>query len=151
MTIIPSILIAAMIQVESGGNDQAIGDNGRAFGCLQISDCVIADVRRITGMWLSHTDAFNRTKAVRICLVYINHYATEERLGHEPTLEDMARIWNSGPRGWAKPCSLPYWEKVKRELEILQSRLPVGSEPYNAARGEAAQRVAHIPKAAQPG
>ena len=120
--IVPAILLAALIQVESRGNDQALGDywlgQPHAFGCLQVSDYVLADVRRITGHWWSRGDCFDRAKSLRICRVYLEHYATSERLGHDPTLEDMARIWVSGPTGWRKSASLPYWAKVQAAISV---------------------------------
>lgn len=121
MSQIPALLIAALIQVESGGNDRAVGDGGRSLGCLQISDVVVADVRRITGRWVSRTDAWNRQKSIRICVDYLSHYATRERLGYEPRMEDMARIWNGGPNGWRKEATRDYWRKVSAALRVQAS------------------------------
>ena len=39
-------LIERMIVVESNGNNSAVGDRGRAKGCLQIQRGVIRDVNR---------------------------------------------------------------------------------------------------------
>lgn len=118
--IVPAILLAALIQVESHGNDRALGDywldQPHAFGCLQITDYVLADARRFSGHWWSRGDCFDRNKATRICRVYLEHYATPARLGRDPTMEDMARIWVGGPDGWRKPTTLPYWHKVLRTL-----------------------------------
>ena len=41
-----SALISAIMAVESGGRDQAIGDGGRALGPLQIHKAVVVDVNR---------------------------------------------------------------------------------------------------------
>ena len=46
----------------------------------------------------------------------MNHYATQARLGHAPTDEDLARIHNGGPNGYKKSATLGYWEKVKKYL-----------------------------------
>ena len=133
MTVIPALLLAALIQVESHGNDQALGDywlgQPHAFGCLQITDHVLADVRRFSGHWWSRGDCFDRNKATRICRLYLEHYATRERLGHEPTIEDLARIWVGGPEGWRKPATLPYWRRVLRELGGLRSASPDRAPP----------------------
>jgi hypothetical protein len=41
-------------------------------------------------------------------------YATKALLGHEPTVEDVARIHNGGPNGWKKtPRVLTAAEKKK--------------------------------------
>jgi len=43
-------------------------------------------------------------------------YATEEKIGREPTDEDRARIWNGGPMGWRNKATIGYWNKVKKHL-----------------------------------
>lgn len=128
MSALPYILLTVLINVESGGNDRALGDirHGQptAFGCLQISDAVIADVRRISGRSYTRQDAFNRQTAAQICVIYLTHYGTRERLGYEPTMQDYARIWNGGPTGWKNPATLPYWTKVRKELTRLRTTVP---------------------------
>lgn len=113
-------LIAALIQVESNGDTRAQGDfvNGRptAFGCLQISRSVVLDVERITKMRIPIESVFDMKNAVWICEKYLKHYATKERLGREPTTEDLARIWNGGPNGWCKPETNIYWLRVRKVL-----------------------------------
>lgn len=138
MSAFPLILLQALIAVESGGNDRALGDydkhgDPQAFGRLQIHHAVIADVRSITGRWVSLSDAYDRRKAAEICVVYLSHYCTAERLGHEPTMEDYARCWNGGPSGYKKPATLPYWRKVDAALNKLSPAwLPVGGQPKPA-------------------
>lgn len=105
-------LIAALIAVESGGNDLAIGDGGRAVGALQIHAAVVRDVNRIAGTHYSHSGMTNRAAAVEVCRIYLTHWATEARLGHAPTDEDRARIWNGGPNGYAKESTKTYGTKV---------------------------------------
>ena len=38
-------LLLALIAVESGGNDHAIGDNGLAYGCLQLHAAYVQDAK----------------------------------------------------------------------------------------------------------
>ena len=47
---------------------------------------------------------------------YMKRYATEARLGHAPTDEDLARIHNGGPNGYKNPATLDYWRKVQQHL-----------------------------------
>ena len=47
----------------------------------------------------------------------MKHYATEARLGHPPTNEDLARIHNGGPDGYKKPATVGYWQKVQSHLK----------------------------------
>jgi len=106
-----SNLITALIIVESSGNDQAIGDQGRAIGCLQIHKAVILDVNRITGSHYRHQDMTNRVAARAVCEAYLKHY------GRGATTEQLARRWNGGPTGDRKSATEAYWAKVKKQLK----------------------------------
>ena len=104
-------LISALISVESSGNDLAIGDQGRAIGCLQIHKAVVADVNRITGSNYRHSEMTNRVAARAVCEAYLTHY------GKGATTEQLARRWNGGPTGERKPATEAYWAKVKKHLK----------------------------------
>lgn len=112
-------LIAALTQVESGGDDNAIGDKHlaqKAYGCLQIRQPAVDDVNRLKGTNYKAEDCLgNRALSIWICKVYIDNYATPKRLG---TVNDekMARIWNGGPNGWKRSSTQAYWEKVRQAL-----------------------------------
>lgn len=103
-------LLAALIAVESGGNDRAVGDHGRAIGALQIHAAVVADVNRHYGTTYRHADMHDRAKAARVCGLYLRTYAP----GATP--EVQARVWNGGPRGAAKASTVGYWARVRREM-----------------------------------
>jgi hypothetical protein len=106
-----SNLISALIIVESSGNDLAIGDQGRAIGCLQIHKAVVLDVNRITGSHYRHQDMTNRVQARAVCEAYLKHY------GRGATTEQLARRWNGGPTGDRKAATVAYWAKVQKELK----------------------------------
>ena len=112
-------LIAALKIIESNNNPNAIGDNGKAKGILQIHKSVIDDVNRIYKTTYVHDDAYNVTKAVDICKKYLlywgNHYTKKEN--KKPTLEVLSRIWNGGPMGYKKNSTIKYWKKVKKYLQ----------------------------------
>ena len=111
------VLIMILINVESSGNDMSIGDGGEAYGCLQIHEIYVKDVNRILGYEkFTHDDAFCRTSSMDMFIIYTGHYATAERIGREPTIEDIARIHNGGPNGWKKKSTEAYWHKVRKEL-----------------------------------
>ena len=120
---VPTSLILALIAVESGGNDHAQGDNFQAWGCLQIHQAVLDDVKRIASPE-RYYNVFVRDDAIWVCRTYLNHYVTRSRLGREPTLQDYARSWNGGPKGWQKDSTLAYWVKVQKQLS--SGALPVG-------------------------
>ena len=104
-------LITALIAVESSGNDQAIGDNGRALGPLQIHRGVVQDVNRFTGSNYRWESMTNRAQARAVCEAYLEHY------GRGKTTEEQARIWNGGPTGDRKTATLGYWCKVQKHLK----------------------------------
>ena len=106
-----SNLISALIIVESSGNDQAIGDNGRALGPLQIHRGVVLDVNRITGSHYRHQDMTNRVAARAVCEAYLKHY------GKGASTEQLARRWNGGPTGDRKASTVAYWAKVKKAIK----------------------------------
>ena len=105
-------LITALIAVESSGNDQAIGDNGRALGPLQIHRGVVLDVNRFTGSNYRWEAMTNRAQARAVCQAYLEHY------GRGKSLEEQARIWNAGPYGHKKKTATEgYWRKVQKALK----------------------------------
>jgi len=106
-----SNLISALIIVESSGNDQAIGDQGRAIGCLQIHKAVVADVNKFTGSHYRHQDMTNRAQARAVCGAYLKHYCKG------CSTEQLARRWNGGPAGDRKSATEAYWAKVKKHLK----------------------------------
>lgn len=117
MNAIISLLIPALIAVESGGNIAAIGDNGNAIGCLQIHAECITDVNRLSKTTYTQSDRLSRKKSEEICRLYLTHYGKvyKRRTGKEPTAETLARIWNGGPRGYSNPKTARYWAKVQAE------------------------------------
>ena len=123
-------LLDAIEWVESGGDANAIGDGGNAIGAFQIHKIYVDDLNRIYK--LQHLDKYStplrwtyyhrKSKVCSRIMVrdYLKHYATENRLGHRPTFEDMARIHNGGPNGYQKESTKKYWQKVKARLEAVK-------------------------------
>jgi len=119
--LVPYKLVRALIVIESGGNDNAVGDKHlaeKAYGCLQIRKPCLEDVNTRFRTLHKPVDCLgNRKLSVWVLKSYMSMYATPKRIGRNPTLEDMARIWNGGPGGWRNPRTEGYWRKVLRELE----------------------------------
>ena len=113
-----SDLIDALMKVESSGNIKAIGDKGKAKGCLQIWSVVVDDVNKVYKTKFKHNDMFKPVIAKKVCKLYLAHYGKVyyRNTGVKPTNEVLARIWNGGPRGWEKDSTLKYWLKVKSQL-----------------------------------
>ena len=107
-----SNLISALIIVESSNNDLAVGDQGKAIGCLQIHKAVVLDVNRITGSNYRWESMTNRAQARAVCEAYLKHW------GKGCTTEQLARKWNGGgPSGDKKKATEAYWAKVKKHLK----------------------------------
>ncbi len=112
-------LVNACVAVESEGNPNAVGDNGRAVGILQIWKITIDDVNRILGYQAySYDDRYSPEKSKEIFEIYVEYYGGiyRQTTGLEPTDETYARIWNGGPKGWRKDSTDYYWYKVNGEL-----------------------------------
>lgn len=106
-------LVRAIHLVETGGRTGPImGDNGAAMGPLQIHRACWIDAN----LGGKYEDVADLSYAKRVFAAYMARYATERRLGRPVTDEDRARIWNGGPNGYKKKATLPYWNKVKKEL-----------------------------------
>ena len=114
-----NILINALIEVESLGNDSAIGDlhlvGNEAVGALQIRPIMIREVNRILKIRKStrrfkHSDRFSREKSIEMFMVWKKYHHLDS------SFEKIARNWNGGPRGYKKKGTENYWTKVKIEL-----------------------------------
>lgn len=120
----PDVLIPALIQVESGGNDSAVGDHTlvhKAYGCLQIRQPVCDDVAAIVGKHKAEEMLGDRPLSIKVCKAYLNLWVTKAKLGREPTNEDRARVWNGGPSAWKSGTKMNtatngYWAKVMKQL-----------------------------------
>lgn len=110
--------VNALITVESAGRNYAVGDNGRAVGCLQIWSTVVDDVNKTSKVKYTYNDRKNRAKSIAICKAYLTKYgrAYQRKTGKKPTHEVYARIWNGGPSGYKKTNTKKYWNKVKKHL-----------------------------------
>jgi hypothetical protein len=111
-------LVRMAIMQESSGNDKALGDKhltDKAYGPLQIRKPCLTDVNRRYGTKYRPEDMFgNRELSIWVFKKYIGMYATRKALGREPTMQDMARIWNGGPTGWKRESTLKYWSDIQR-------------------------------------
>lgn len=113
------ILIDALIEVESLGNDSAIGDRhlvgNEAVGALQIRPIMVREVNRILKIQKSEIrykrkDRFSREKSIEMFMIWKNYHHPEGGF------EIIARNWNGGPRGYKNPRTEKYWAKVQLEL-----------------------------------
>lgn len=102
--------IPALVQVESRGNPNALGNNNDR-GILQITPILVKEVNRISGLTYTHDDAWDPEKSIEMFYIIARKYCPEQ------DFEKMARIWNGGPHGHTKDYTVAYWNKVKNELD----------------------------------
>ena len=110
-------LLAAIIAIESGGNDYARGRHGEV-GPLQVRASVVRDVNRIYRTRYTLQQMTNRAAACDVFERYMRIYATRCALGRPVTDYDRARIWHRGPGGWRTDRS----DYAQRVVAIETSR-----------------------------
>lgn len=116
IVITDSILVHAMIYVESRGNDSIIGDGGNAVGCLQIWPIMVRQVNydaKVLGLDCKFTDndRYNRNKSIQMFKIW------KKRHHSKSTAEKVARNWNGGPNGYKKQSTKYYWNKILKQLD----------------------------------
>jgi len=113
-------LIMALIQVESRGNDSAVGDRhikgGEAVGALQIRPVMVREVNRILKLKKSDkrfklSDRYDRDKTLEMFYIWKNYHHNDS------DFETIARNWNGGPRGYKRNSTIRYWKKVEKQLD----------------------------------
>jgi hypothetical protein len=108
------LLLSALIQIESHGNDLARGKHGE-LGALQIKPILVRDVNRIMGTHYAHAQVTNRATSLFIARAYLAHY------GRNLSDESLARIWQGGPRAIKRSSSRAYGRRIMRKLSELQT------------------------------
>lgn len=118
MAAMNAVLLAALLAVESGNSTHPHGsnDHGRAVGALQIHKAALADANEYMGSHYTHAQMTNRMIAIKVCSAYLKRYCPKG------SLEQQARTWNGGPQGPKSPSTLPYWHRVKVEIQKLNQR-----------------------------
>ncbi len=117
-----ALLLDAMIQVESRGNDSAYAKSENAVGCLQIRPVMVREVNRFLkklGKEKRYTleDRWSRDKSLEMFNIWYRYRHDDS------SLEVIARSWNGGPRGPKKKSTLYYWSKVQKEYKLTCDEL----------------------------
>lgn len=108
-------LLDAMVQVESGGRLDLVGDNGKAIGPLQIHriywiDAVSYD-KTLVSLGGKYEDCKRLEYAEKVVVAYWNCYASKNA-----SWKELACIHNGGPKGFGKKVTEGYWAKVNKEM-----------------------------------
>jgi|TARA_R110000744_G_scaffold98381_1_gene190067 hypothetical protein len=113
--------VDAVIYVESRGNDSAVGDNGKAVGCLQMHPIMVREVNRILAKYDIPTtytleDRYSREKSIEMFNIISEEYYCCEDYTFTDYVEIVARRWNGGPRGDKKRSTIKYWNNVQKRI-----------------------------------
>jgi hypothetical protein len=111
-------LVEAIIQVESKGDSTAVGDRGWAIGVLQIWPIMVREVNRIlekdgSDVRYVYTDRLSVKKSIEMFHIWREYYHSNS------DWETIARCWNGGPSGSSHHRTKCYWNKVRKELDLL--------------------------------
>ena len=109
-------LLAAIRQVESGGNDRAVGDGGRSIGPYQIQIPYWTDGGGDAGRY--RLDAWHANRCETIILGYWRRYCPAALAAGD--MQTLARVHNGGPKwtkGKRRAATANYWRKVQAVME----------------------------------
>lgn len=109
-------LIAALIHVESSGNELAYNASTDAVGCLQICPIMVQEVNNILQRQnIEHRydlqDRWNCIASREMFEIWASYHHDGNSYEH------ISRNWNGGPRGYIKTATEIYWQRVKTYLE----------------------------------
>ena len=113
--------VEAVIYVESRGSDDAYNIKEKAAGCLQIRPIMVREVNRNLRKWnapfrYTLDDRWNREKSIEMFNIMAEQVTCCEDQSFMEFAEVVARKWNGGGRGHLKESTLPYWERIKNQL-----------------------------------
>lgn len=92
-------IIDTLIRVESDGNQFAIGDNGKAVGCLQIWEIMVKECNRILGRnEFTLKDRYNVKRSKYMATVFLSRQISryKSKYGKYPNELVLASSWNTG-------------------------------------------------------
>ena len=118
--LVDSVLVFALIQVESSGNDSCVGDRHLiipSIGCLQIRPIMVREVNRILKkqkdtLRFKYKDRWSRKKSIQMFYIWKDYHHADD------SDEVIARCWNGGPKGYKRKSTIDYWNKVNRLLKL---------------------------------
>lgn len=116
MTNIVLVTIAILIQVESDGFNNRIGDHGRAVGILQMHTHMVDEVNRIYKTHYKYEDRYDPWKSQEMAVKWLE-WAQKRYKINDP--EKLAYRWNKPKHG---KVSSKYVRRVK---EVQKRKTPL--------------------------
>ncbi len=100
-------LVSALVQVESGGRNHAVGDGGRAVGCLQMWPNAVDEVNRISGKKkFSYADRKNPVKSRAMCrITLLWHHKRNPKLTDVQLMGKWRNPFSRCPEWYLNKCS----------------------------------------------
>ena len=114
-------LIEALIQVESSGKEDCVGDKHLiipSIGVLQIRPIMVREINRILKIQgkdkrYKNKDRYSRVKSIEMFIIWRDYHHKDDND------EVISRCWNGGPKGYKRKKTLHYWNKVKKALKKI--------------------------------
>eukprot|EP00731_Ephydatia_muelleri_P022896 Em0015g479a len=89
-------------------------------GPYLISKAFWLDAKEFSDLGGTWDNCSDQKYSESVILAYMERYATRTRLGRDPSEEDIVRIYHGGPDGWRDVSQIPFWMKVKKQLEHVR-------------------------------
>lgn len=109
---------------ESRNKTNIVGDNGKAYGILQIHKIYVEEVNNKYGTKYKHSDMFDEKKSEQVFYLYIRYGIKrfKKLYGVEPTEEDIVRMHNGGLYyGYIRKSTKKYYYKyLKFKKQIIK-------------------------------
>jgi hypothetical protein len=107
-----------LVEIESGGKTNAIGDGGKAIGIAQIHKAYFIDAQQFNKELnkYKYTDCFNPEISESVVRAYLSKYSKTN------SFEEWAKLHNGGP-GWKNKTGqaeinlIKYWQKFRDRLK----------------------------------
>jgi len=110
-----SEFIRKISQIETGGNDSTVAENGQGRGRFGIYDVCVTGSGLKSLLGFTHADMNNpeMSTAVFWAMMGIFCHLHHQKHGMYPTYEELARKWAGGPNGDEKQTTLKYLNKYR--------------------------------------
>lgn len=111
-------VIEAISKVESGGNSNAVSNDGASVGFLQITKVLVDEcntiMNRVNGTkgkkYYRYSDRMNIKKSKEMFIIIQQTYCSNG------DVSNMIRIWNGGINGYNKSSAYRYLSRVREKM-----------------------------------
>lgn len=120
--------------VETNNNPRAVGDDGKAYGIVQIHWVCIKDVNKTFNTDFKHRDAFKEEYAKEIFNLYIHKGVRlfRKKYCRDPTEQEIVRMWNGGIyRGYLYKATVKYYNRYLyfKKKKVRVTTTPISIKP----------------------